>query len=557
MKKNLRNILVILLIILLMEIILFSSTTYAAGYVPQELYNLYLSLDAYLADRQMEQIDAATLAWRESDIIISYIKMYNNTKDIKWIKKAYNLIETTFNNLKEQRSSKGWATTRYSTALVETSIGKENAGEAKIYPMRNRIFDVIQASKITGHLYKIIFENNEKYNVYDISVNRFVGSGMGYSLGKRIYTELMSDKYHKWVHQKAQPNNNYYSVSTNLPLLKDPKQVTFRKNGLIVPHGKDGEEGWTFRKDRSLNIYMPLNEKPKDSIYTISYTVAADIEGIPGTYLQIVGKPVEGDEFFIETKTQEELFHIVLEGMILYPIFKFINIVFDGEALTKDYYDRAIEWLELIEYGIMPKWNKLWCDDGYYIAPDNPAYIYREPGEILPYNQFLIFGRCLLVLYQLTGKEEYLYKTAKISNYFKSKLILINEIDAYVWDYWAKIERYEDISHANLDIGFIIDVYEAGIVFTHEDLRKFANTFLKLMWNGSLENPEIGTYINSSKIIDGGRNYRVQEWVRLAKIDKRIYDICNYLIEKARKGDEKLTMHLIANLIELWEGENK
>jgi len=365
----------------------------------------------------------------------------------------------------------------------------------------------------------------------------------------------LSDNYHKWVHQQALPDNNYYSVCTSLPLLRDFEQVILRKNGLTLPYGKDGEEGWTFRKDGSLNIYTPLNEKPKDSIYTISYIVAADIEGIPGTYLQIVGKPVEGDEFFIETKAQEELFHIALEGMILYPILKFITIVFDDEVLTKDYYDRAIEWLELIEYGIIPKWNKFWCDDGYYVAPDNPAY--REPGEILPYNQFLIFGRCLLLLYQLTGKEEYLYKTAKISNYFKSKLILINEIDAYVWDYWAKIEKYEDISHANLDIGFIIDVYEAGIVFTHEDLRKFANTFLKLMWNGSLENPEIGSYINSSKIIDGGRNYRVQEWIRLAKIDKRIYDICNYLIEKARKGDENLTMHLIANLIELWEGENK
>lgn len=537
-----------------MEIILFSYTTYAAGYVPQELYKLYISLDACLADRQMEQIDAATLAWRESDIIISYIKMYNNTKDIKWIKKAYNLIETTFHNLKEQRSSKGWVTTRYSNALVETSISKENAGEAKISPSRERILDLNQASKITGHSYQIIFESNEKYNIYDISTNELVSSDIRYGLGELIYDECLSDRYHKWVHQQALPDNNYYSVCINLPLLRDFEQVNLRKNGLIVPYGKDGEKGWSFRRDGSLNIYMPLSEKPRDSMYTISYIVAADIKGIPGTYLQIVGKPVEGDEFFIETKAQEELFHIELEGMILYPILKFITIVFDDEVLTKDYYDRAVEWLELIEYGIMPKWNKSYCDDGYYVAPDNPAY--REPGEILPYNQFLVFERCLLLLYQLTSKEEYLYKTIKIANYFKSKLILINEIDAYVWDYWVKIEKYEDISHANLDIGFVIDVYEAGIVFTHEDLRRFANTFLKLMWNCSLEDLEIGSYVNSSKIVDGTRNYRVQEWVRLAKIDKRIYDICNHLIKKQRRGDENLTIHLIANLIEFWEGGN-
>jgi hypothetical protein len=541
-----------------MEVILFSSTAYSAGYIPQELYNLYVSLDEYLADRQMEQIDAGVLAWREADIIMSYIKMYNNTKDIKWIEKSCSLIEIALKNLKENESLKGWTTKKYSAALIETSIGEKNTGKAKISPIRERILDLNQASKITGHSYQMIFENNKRYNVYDVNTNEIVASDTCYDIGEKIINESLSDGYHKWIHQQAKSDNNYYSVNTNNSPVRDPEYVTFRKNGVLVPYGKDGETGWTFRKEGSLNIYIPLHEKPKDSVYTIDYTVAANIKGIPGSYLQIIGKPLKGDDFFIKTIAQEELFHILSEGMILYPILKFIAIVFDDETLAKDYRDMAIEWLELIQSEIMLKWNNYWCNTGhggYYVFPNNPAY--REPGEILPYNQFLIFGRCLLVLYQLTGKEEYLYKTVKISNYFKSKLILINEIDAYVWDYWAKIERHEDISHANLDIGFIIDAYEAGIVFTHEDLRKFANTFLKLMWNGSLENPEIGTYINSSEIIEGGRNCRVQEWVRLAKIDKRIYIICNYLIEKARKGDENLTMHLIANLIELWEGENK
>lgn len=556
MNKNLRKKLVILLIIFIMEVILFSSTAYSAGYIPQELYNLYVGLDAYLADRQMQQIDAGVLAWREADIIMSYIKMYNNTKDIKWIEKSCNLIEIALENLKGNEYLKGWTTNRYSAALIETSVGKKNTGEAKISPIRERILDLSQATKIMGHSYNIIFESDERYNVYDVNTNKIVASDTCYDIGEKIINESLSGGDHKWIHQQAKPDNNYYSVNTYNPPVRDPECVTFKKNGVLVPYGKYGETGWIFRKGGGLNVYMPLNEKPKDSIYSISYMVAADIEGIPGTYLQIVGKPVEGDVFFIETKAQEELFHIGLEGMILCPILKFISTVFNDEALAKDYHDKAIEWLALIQSKIIPKWDNYWCDAGYYVFPNNPAYSYRESGEILPYNQFLIFGRCLLLLYQLTGKEEYLYKTIKIANYFKSKLILINEVDAYVWNYWGKIEKYEDISHANLDIGFIIDVYDAGIVFTHEDLRRFANTFLKLMWNGSLENPEIGSYVNSSKVIDGARNYRVYEWVRLAKIDERICDICIYLIEKARKGNENLTMHLIANLIGLWEGEN-
>jgi len=184
MKKNLRNILVILLIILLMEVILFSSTAYSAGYIPQELYNLYVSLDAYLADRQMEQIDADVLAWREADIIMSYIKMYNNTKDIKWIERSCSLIEIALKNLKENESLKGWTTNRYSAALIETSIGEKNTGEAKISPIRERILDLNQASKITGHSYQIIFvESNEKYNIYDINTNKLVGSGICYGIG--------------------------------------------------------------------------------------------------------------------------------------------------------------------------------------------------------------------------------------------------------------------------------------------------------------------------------------------------------------------------------------
>lgn len=556
MKKNLGNILIILLLILLMEVVLFSCTDYSAGYASQELYNLYISLDAYLADRQMEQIDADVLGWREADIIMSYIKMYNNTKDIKWIEKSCNLIEIALKNLKGNESLKGWTTNRYSAALIETSVGKKNTGEAKINPIRERILDLSQATQITGHSYKIIFESDERYNVYDVNTNEIVANDTCYDIGEKIINESLSDADHKWIHRQAKPDNNYYSVNTNNTQLRDSEYVTLKKNGVLVPYGKDGETGWTFRKEGGLNIYMPLNEKPEGSIYSISYVVAADIEGIPGSYLQIVGKPVEGDVFFIYTKAQEELFHIVLEGMILVPILKFIATVFNDEVLAKDYHDKAKEWLALIQSKIIPKWDSYWCDAGYYVFPNNPAYPYREQGEILPYNQFLIFGRCLLLLYQITDNEEYYDKIIRIANYFKKNLILINEIDAYVWNYSAKIERYEDISHANLDIGFIIDAYEAGIVFTYEDVRRFANAFLKLMWDGFLENPEIGSYVNSSKVVDGGRNYRVQEWVRLAKIDKRIYDICNYLIEKARKGDENLTMHLIANLIELWEGEN-
>ena len=52
-----------------------------------------------------------------------------------------------------------------------------------------------------------------------------------------------------------------------------------------------------------------------------------------------------------------------------------------------------------------------------------------------------------------------------------------------VWAYWPPLEGpgdgFEDISHATINVDFMVLCFEHGIVFTREDLARLENTLLK------------------------------------------------------------------------------
>jgi hypothetical protein len=98
----------------------------------------------------------------------------------------------------------------------------------------------------------------------------------------------------------------------------------------------------------------------------------------------------------------------------------------------------------------------------------------------------------------------------------------------YVWNYHDRVEagkmlhsRVEDTSHGRIDIAFVVEAIQRGVVFTEADGQRFARTLMDLMWNGSTTKPMFGRYIDTTTkpvfIVNG--------WIKLCRFDPRIAEI--------------------------------
>lgn len=168
-------------------------------------------------------------------------------------------------------------------------------------------------------------------------------------------------------------------------------------------------------------------------------------------------------------------------GMITYPAARFARLVKERKGLEA-YAGAAREFTAAIEETVAaydPEWHDgPNPDEGYYAGPS-------LGGKHLPLNQQNAIGRTCIELAEVTGKAAYRERASKLAAFFKRRLKLRDD-GAYEWAYWAALQPpyeqgREDISHAAINIDFAFRCYEAGIVFTREDMERFAATFLKVV----------------------------------------------------------------------------
>ena len=276
---------------------------------------------------------------------------------------------------------------------------------------------------------------------------------------------------------------------------------------------------------------------------TIGSVIAVDAKGrfepLPLVKLRLVGKPGAGDRFVLTVELPKDFDSAVHDGVILTPICRFIALIRDKPELSAAYGTKANRYLEVIESDLVPKWDKYWRDwgdGGLLVAPNDASLAY--PGISLPHNQYLALGNVLVLLHRITGKHACRDRATRMARFFKSCLRLKD--DHYEWHYWDPTGRWderwnkpkeirpEDTGHGSLDICFVIDAADAGIVFDQTDVGRFANTFLKVMWNGSLEKPVVGGYVNTSRPTRQSGN--LQDWLRLSRVEPRILPVCSKVI---------------------------
>jgi hypothetical protein len=275
---------------------------------------------------------------------------------------------------------------------------------------------------------------------------------------------------------------------------------------------------------------------------------------MPGVALTVRGQAAVGDRFVLAVERPKDFDFAVHDGVVLTPICRFIALVRADRALRALYGKKADDYLKVIESDLIPKWDPYWRNwrgGGLLVGHVDEALAY--PGITLPHNQYLALGNALVWLYRITRKEAYREKAAKMARFFKSCLRLVD--GHYEWNYWdatgewdkpwdkPQEKRPEDTGHGSLDIGFVLACAEAGIVFTAADLKRFADTFLEVMWNGSLDQPTIGGYVNASKPTRQSGN--LQEWLLLCKVELKVRRICERVIPAQGSLRAKAQLYLL------------
>jgi hypothetical protein len=161
-------------------------------------------------------------------------------------------------------------------------------------------------------------------------------------------------------------------------------------------------------------------------------------------------------------------------------------------------------------------------------------------------------GQIAVFLYAATQKVPtthtpiYLDIATRIGTAFKRKLQTQKE--GWIWDNGTahaeggkNTERVPDTSHANDEVRFVVFAYEAGIVFSLNDVEKFGKTLTDRIWNGSIDNPMFANYINGANATYRGRKAGAyggvyHGWALLGKYSAKAQTALSYLLKAIVEG---------------------
>ncbi len=195
---------------------------------------------------------------------------------------------------------------------------------------------------------------------------------------------------------------------------------------------------------------------------------------------------------------------LVHSGMILEPIFQLLLLLREAEADSLDDTREAI-----VIAGATPEARRrmLWAclesleyfepvyregpreDEGHYVSEDEERERERLPE---PYNRQNVMALNFWAAHRLTDDPGYADRAERLARFFQRRLER-REGDFYLWDYEPPMTERgiharqpgeaavicDDISHAYYAIEPLPRLVEGGVVFTEEDLARFARTLTR------------------------------------------------------------------------------
>ena len=268
-------------------------------------------------------------------------------------------------------------------------------------------------------------------------------------------------------------------------------------------------------------------------VENVAYKDGAAIGQIEPFQFKISGRPLQGDRFMVRTVAPEPIEFTVHQGMFVYPVALFIEVVKTRPELQERFGADAEKFLTFINKHVFEKNERDWLEmgelgGGYRFEPKLTD---RYPNRIMPHNQFAALARAWLVLKDLDGVHPLMAQRAEqMVRYFHRHLELHEESDSYRWHYWDWIEygqpghsSYEDTSHAGLSMSLAVVAARRGVIFTEVDMKRIANTWLKVMWNQDQDNPLMASRV------DGSQPHKFSplsaRWSELSEWNRQVYDL--------------------------------
>lgn len=275
--------------------------------------------------------------------------------------------------------------------------------------------------------------------------------------------------------------------------------------------------------------------------------VIADALGHDGTETEITaiepftftvtGQTHQGDRFLVRTKPPEPARYAVHQGLFLYPVARFIETVQARPDLQEQFGADATTFLTFINRNVFEKNERDWLDmgelGGAYRA--EPKITGRAPNRIIPHNQYAEIARVWLVLQGVDGAHPLMAQRAEqMVRYFRNHLYLDENNNAYYWRYSNRIEygepmhhfapdRYESYGYGNIDVKLAVEAARRGVVFSDEDMVRFTNTWLRMMWNQDEENPLMASRVDGTP--PHQHSPLATGWSQLSQWDPKAYEL--------------------------------
>lgn len=128
-------------------------------------------------------------------------------------------------------------------------------------------------------------------------------------------------------------------------------------------------------------------------------------------------------------------------------------------------------------------------------------YCAPSTGGQTPFNMQKSAGQTYIALWLATGDQRFRDRAEALATTLKAELTPVG--DRYQWRYapYNSVGSVSDIGHASADVNFVIQAYEAGIVFDDTDTQRMANTMRHIQkgsgFTANLDGVGVGEVSNS------------------------------------------------------------
>jgi hypothetical protein len=320
-----------------------------------------------------------------------------------------------------------------------------------------------------------------------------------------------------------------------------PEPDAFVRGVLANPHLRTTGtgEGFAWHAASQAEVYLDAYEVSKDARWLEAaeqhYEMyLSKLQKDPDGYEGWIGDPISEEGAELSTDA------LVGDAILLAPLVRFAALVKADPALSPRFGAVADRYIALATRIGWEKWNRRGCyyqdaagwgsyhTYGRLIDLKNNRWV-DAPSRVISdnLNKHYRMGIVLLRLWQVTGRPEYKDRVMRLFGRAKTMWRYFPDEDRIVWNFWMPHGPYDIEGRAPKswvgvhpdrpgyqagEVAMFVEVYDAGLVFDADDLRRMIRTNLWMYNDGNWRSAD-------------GTSKAGTLWSALARFDDRLRDL--------------------------------